>query len=99
MLINPDGRWSGTVGVGDLALFFFQCNVDKRYISLFREIESIWVKAVAIETVISLVQRDCLLSIPGVIGHRKFETLPLALYRGHCAFANVQKYDMFPFLN
>ena len=59
MLITHDGWWSGTVGVADLALCF-QCNVWKRKISLFREIELIWVKAVAIETFVSLIQSDCL---------------------------------------
>ena len=59
VLTTHDGWRSGTVGVADLALFF-QCNVLKRKISLFREIELIWVKAVAIETVVSFIQSGCL---------------------------------------
>ena len=56
VLITHDGWSSGTVG--DLTLFF-QCN-EKRKISLFREIELTWVKVFAIETVVSLIQSDCL---------------------------------------
>ena len=41
-------------------LCFFNVMYKKCKISLFREIELIWVKAVAIETIVSLAQSDCL---------------------------------------